>query len=436
MVVDVKKNRTKEKKLFDTNDKESSRIIKSGKKDKYVESLELENAVELLQRYVLPISDKEELNLLDCCGRTLAEDIIALHDQPPFPRSPLDGYAVRAEDTIGATKERPARLKVITEIDAGQHFESKLGAGEAVRIMTGAPIPAGADAIVGQEDTDYGEDVVSIFYEFKPYQNYCHRGEDYSKGTLLLHDRENIGPAETGIIASTGMDRIKVYRKPRALLICTGDELINPGEKMIPGKIYDSNLYTLCSQLTQWGIEVSEALHSGDDAEHLAEMIRGRIDDVDIVITSGGVSVGKRDILHEVYRLLNVNKLIRNIRIKPGMAMLAGTYRDKLILSLSGNPYAAYTGLHMVVRPVIAALKGSGNPYLQRMKAVLIDDYSKQSPTRRFVRAVVRDGKAYLEGHTGGNGDVYSTHETNALVEIPSGSEQLNAGETVDVILL
>ncbi len=435
-VIDTAEAGADDKVFLNINDRESYRKILSAKGDKYAESLGLEDAVALLQLHTVPVAETEAVSVMECCGRTLAEDITASHDQPPFPRSPLDGYAVRAEDTAGASKENPACLKVITEVDAGQYFEGVVGEGEAVRIMTGAPIPEGANAIVGQEDTDYGEDVVNVYYEFKPYQNYCFQGEDYSKGTILLRDREHLGPAETGIIASTGRAAVKVYRKPRVLLISTGDEVIAPGDELKPGKIFDSNLYTLQAQLRQWGVEITEALHSGDDAAHLAQMIENRIDAADIVITCGGVSVGKKDILHEVYRLLSVDRLLRNIRIKPGMAMLAGTYRDKLILSLSGNPYAAYTGLHMAVRPVIATLKGSGTPYTWRMKAVLMDDYTKKSPTRRFIRAVVTNGKAYIEGHTGGNGDVYSGHETNALVEIPSGSDKLKAGDTVTVILL
>ena len=425
-----------DKAFLNINDRECYRKILSGKDDGYAESLVLEDAVSLLRLYVIPIKDVDESGIFECTGRTLAEDVVASFDQPPFPRSPLDGYAFKAEDTSGACNESPAQLKVKTEIDAGHYYEGTIGSGEAVRIMTGAPIPDGADAVAGQEDTDYGEDVVSIYHEFRPYQNYCLQGEDYRKGTILLQDRDFIGPAETGIIASTGRDRVKVYRSPRALVISTGDEVIPPGQALSKSKIYDSNLYSVCAQLSQWGVEISGALHSEDDAEKVTEMIRCRIDDADIVITCGGVSVGKKDIIHEVYDSLNVKELIRKVKIKPGMAMLAGTYKEKLLISLSGNPYAAYTGLHMVVRPVIAVLNGSGVPYIQITKAVLMDDFEKRSPVRRYVRAKVTDDKAYIDGHTGGNGDVYSGRGTNALIEIPAGSEKLKAGDIVKVILL
>ena len=241
---------------------------------------------------------------------------------------------------------------------------------------------------------------------------------------------------ETGIISSAGKNTVKVYRRPRILLISTGDEVVAPGQELQKGKIYNSNLYTLHAQLKMWNADVTETLHSGDDADHLAEIINSRIDDVDMVITSGGVSVGKKDILHDVYSILGVDTLVRNVRMKPGMAMLAGTYKGKMVLSLSGNPYAAYTGLHMIGRPVIEAMAGCKRPSIQRMKAVLMNDYTKASPTRRFVRARVVDGEAYIEGHTGGNGDIYSGHETTALVEIPAGSGPLKAGTTVTVIMV
>ncbi|MGN1388331.1 MAG: gephyrin-like molybdotransferase Glp [Bulleidia sp.] len=426
-----------DQRLFENiNTRGSYRKIFSGEEDNYAESLELEDAVSMLRMYTAPVAEKEETDLSECTGRTLAEDIIASHDQPPFSRSPLDGYAFRAEDTSGASREKPVCLKVLAEVDAGYSYDGTIRAGEAVRIMTGAPIPAGADAVARQEDTDYGESYVHLYSAYRPYQNYCRQGEDYLKGSVLLNDGEEIGPAETGIIASTGRDRVRTYRKPRALVVSTGDEVVLPGQVLTRNRIFDSNLYTACAQLRLWGVEISGALHCGDQAEELAEMIRSRIEEADIVITIGGVSVGKKDILHEVYRILDVKKLIRKIRIKPGMAMLAGTFRDKMLISLSGNPYAAYTGLHLVVRPVIAALKGSSWPYLQKTEAVLMEEYGKKSPVRRFVRAEVINSRAYIEGHTGGNGDVYSGHQTNALIEIPAGSERIDAGSIVTAILL
>ena len=396
----------------------------------------LEDAVASLTAAVHRIQDSEEISLSEASGRTLAEDITAFYDQPPFPRSPLDGYALRAADTSGASEQSPAVLKVITEVDAGHCYDGTVGHGEAVRIMTGAPIPEGADAVIGQEDTDYGEDDVRIYTELKPHQNYCDQGEDYKAGTVLISDREYIGPVQAGIIASTGRNKVRAVRRPRVLLISTGDEVTSPGEELAPGKIYDSNLYTVAAQLGMWGVCVTEMMHFDDDADALIRAVEDRIDDADIVITTGGVSVGKKDILHDVHRKMGVRRLFWKIGIKPGMAMLSGLYKGKPILSLSGNPYAAYINLHLVVRPVIDALNGNNHLSMIRSEAVLADDYGKASPTRRFVRAWVQEGKAFIEGHTGGNGDIYSGHGTNALLDLPAGSDRLNAGDTVKVLYI
>ena len=409
-------------------------IAADNKKENY--RISLEDAVSMLTELTDRITDTEEVSLMEAVGRTLAEDIRSAFDQPPFPRSPLDGYAVISSDTVGATADTPAVLKVITEVDAGSWYDGEVKSGEAVRIMTGAPIPAGADAVIGQEDTDYGDDTVRIYAEMKAHQNYCDQGEDYKAGTVLLSDRTYISPAEAGIIASTGKGRVKVYRKPRILLISTGDEIREPGEELSPGKIYDSNLYTAGTQLVSWGCELTDALHCGDDAEALCRIIEDKAGSADAVITTGGVSVGKKDIMHDVYRILGVERTFMHVAIKPGMAMMAGKYRGRHILSLSGNPYAAYMNLHMLVRPVLAALNGNDHLEMRRLQAVLADDYGKKSPTRRFVRAYVQNCIAYLEGHTGGNGDIYSGHGANAVLDIPAGSGRLSAGDTVSALLL
>lgn len=398
--------------------------------------LSLEAAVERLTGMTRPIGDVEEIPLWESLGRILAEDIISAHDQPPFPRSPLDGYAVRSEDIAGASPENPVALKVIAEIDAGGYFSGRLNHGEAARIMTGAPIPDGADAVVMQEDTDYGEDIVKVYRSLKPGQNCCRRGEDYRAGTTLLSAREIVGPVQAGIIASAGRRRIKVYRRPRALVVSTGDELVMPGEALTVGKIYDSNLFTVAAQLIEWGVEVVEALHTGDQPEALVRIINEHIDSVDLIVTTGGVSVGKKDILHDVFNHMGIERLFWKVAIKPGMAMLSGMYRGRHILALSGNPYAAYVDLHLLVRPILMKLMGSDRLAVRRVRATLISDYAKPSPTRRFIRALVRDGQAFIEGHTGGNGTIYSGHGTNALIDIPEGSAPLKAGDAVQAILL
>lgn len=398
--------------------------------------ISLEEGIELLVGQTDLITDKELVPFRKALGRTLAENITATHDQPPFPRSPFDGYAIRSADSQGASKDNPVKLKVIGEVDAGGVFDGIINEGEALRIMTGAPVPASADAVIKQEETDYGEDIVNIYREMRHNQNVCAKGEDYCKGVVLLTDRTYIGAVETGIIASTGRTETYVYRRPRAVVISTGDELSMPGDELRPGKIYDSNLFTIEALLTSWGVDVTEAMQVPDEPEKAAAIIKEYAGLVDVIVTTGGVSVGKKDIMHDVYAILGVERTFWKIGIKPGAAMMSGRYKGKSVLSLSGNPYAAFVDLHLAVRPVIMAMNGNDHFGMVRSRAKLMSAYDRSSPIRRFVRAYVQDGKAFIEGHLGGNGDIASGRGINALIDIPAGSDALEEGEEVSILFL
>jgi molybdopterin molybdotransferase len=302
--------------------------------------------------------------------------------------------------------------------------------------MTGAPIPEDCDAVIGQEDTDYGESTVNVYISVAPYENYCRQGEDYRRGDILLPDRTHIGPVETGIIGSLGIAEADVYRKPRVLLMSTGDELVMPGSELTPGKIYDSNLFTFEAMLRDWGAEVVVAIHSSDDPEDAVEKITRYAESVDLIITTGGVSVGKKDIMHDVFRIMDVERIFWKIAMKPGMAMLSGIREETLYLALSGNPYAAFADMHLVVRQVICELTGDDHLQMIRGTAVLADSYKKSSPARRFVRAYVQDGVAHIEGHTGGNGDIAPGIGINALLDIPGDSGELRPGDKVSILYL
>ena len=290
--------------------------------------------------------------------------------------------------------------------------------------------------VIKQEETDYGEDNVRIYRQMRHLQNVCAIGEDYKMGEILLEERTHIGAVETGIIASTGRTEAYVYRRPRALVLSTGDELSMPGDELRPGKIYDSNLFTIEALLTSWGVEVTEAVQVPDEPEKAAEVISKYADSVDMIVSTGGVSVGKKDIMHDVYALLGVSRTFWKIGIKPGAAMMSGNYKGKIVLSLSGNPYAAFVDLHLAVRPVVMTMNGNDHFGMVRSRATLMSDYDRPSPIRRFVRAFVQDGKAYIEGHLGGNGDIASGRGINALIEIPAGSDALKAGEEVRILFL
>lgn len=396
----------------------------------------LEQAQKLLLERVYKIEETEQIPILEASGRILSEDIIAGHDQPPFPRSPLDGYAVRSRDIRGAAKEHPARLKVIDEVNAGYVSEKCVGEGEAVRIMTGAPIPGGADCIVGQEDTDYGEDRVEIYTSIEPYQNYCFQGEDYRAGTELMKKDTLLGAAEIGVLASLGRESVNVYRKVRAAVLTTGDETMLPGERLSCGKIYDSNLYMTVARLKAWGAEISDWGHERDDAGAVAEKIRTFAEGADLVITTGGVSVGKKDILHDALELLGCERIFWRVAVKPGMPTLCAEYRGKLLICLSGNPYGAAVNLELLVRPVLAKLSGREDLEIRKVRAVSESSFKRKSTVTRYVRAKYSGGRVRIPEGSNASGILSSMCGCNCLIEIPAGTPELKEGEMVWVILL
>lgn len=396
----------------------------------------LEQARNLLLERVERIEETEIVSLLDAPGRVLAEDIFAGHDQPPFPRSPLDGYAVKSEDIKEASKEHPVRLTVIDEVDAGYVSEKYVDRKTAVRIMTGAPVPEGADCIVGQEDTDYGEEIVEIYETIGEYENYCFAGEDYKTGAKLLNKDTFLGAVEIGILASLGIEKVTVYRKVRLAVLTTGDETILPGEELSGGKIYDSNLYMTAARLKMWEMDVTQRGHVRDEAKAAAEKIRTFAEYADIIITTGGVSVGKKDIMHEVLKILHCERIFWKIAVKPGMPTLCAVYQGKLLICLSGNPYGVAVNLELLVRPVLAKAAGRNDLRLKRLQAVSESCFPKKSMVTRYVRAHYESGRVRIPDGSGASGILASMCGCNCLIELPAGTPELKEGERVWIILL
>lgn len=378
----------------------------------------------------------EELPLEKAWGRITGCDSTSALDQPPFDRSPLDGYALRAEDTAGAGPDHPVKLVVNQEITAGEAPAKPIGPGQAARIMTGAPIPEGADCILRQEDTDYGEEIVTIYRELKAYDNYCHAGEDFRKGDCLLPAGTRLGAVELGILASMGAGRIKVRRRLRAAVFTTGDELTEPGKPLAPGKIYNSNLYMLRSRLEELGAEVAAAGVLPDTESGAAESLAEVLPRVDVILTTGGVSVGKKDILHGVLDRMGAEKIFWRVKVKPGTPTIFAMARGVPILALSGNPFGALTHLELLARPLLSMLSGDTSLEAPEARGILQNPFPKGSSMRRIVRGFFREGKVYLPQGLHSSGVLSSMQGCNCLIDIPAGSRGLAAGEEVSVILL
>lgn len=402
-----------------------------------MENVSVEQALELIRQQVSKIERKEKRNLSDALGFVLAETIYAPISNPPFDRSPIDGYAIRANDSIGASKETPVHLTVVEEIDAGQYSERIVLPGEAVRIMTGAPIPKGCDCCIRQECTNYGEETVEIYQEMKEHENYCDRGEDIKEGNLLVEEGTKLSFVEIGILSSVGITEVLVYEKPRIALITTGDEVIAPGEPLRPGKIYNSNLAMMKARFEELGYPFTFIESETDDAHALAKRLERLSTQVDAIITTGGVSVGKKDILHEALPILNAERIFWRVLLKPGTPTIFSMYKNTPILSLSGNPFGALTNTELLVRPMLAILAQDQDLVPMRLTGKMEDEFLKESKGRRFVRAYYKNGKVFLpQKGLHSSGVLSSMAGCNCVIDITPGTKQLLKGDMVTVVLL
>ena len=395
-----------------------------------VTGISLEAAVVQMTGPLSPLGT-EILPLERALGRTLAADVAAPLDQPPFDRSPLDGYALRSADLAGADRDHPAVLEVVDTVYAGDEARIPVGPGQAVRIMTGAMLPPGCDCVSPQEDTDRGEPV-SVFVSLKPFQNYVYQGEDYRKGALLLEKGTRLDAASLGVLAGAGITEAEVYRRPRVGLLTTGDEVVSPGTPLPAGKIYGSNQMLLAARLAELGFE-TETAHRGDDPAAVAETMRELLEICDVLLTTGGVSVGDKDIFHQALPLLGAERIFWRVNLKPGTPAMYSLYQGKPILSLSGNPFAAFTTFELLARPLLAALSGEEGPLWG--EGVLDTPFPKASPRRRFIRGQYEHGHITLpEGHA--SGMLASLVGCNCLAELPAGSPPAEAGTRVRILLL
>lgn len=401
-----------------------------------MENVSVEQALELIHQQVKKVERKETRNLNDALGYVLAETIYAPMYNPPFDRSPIDGYALRAQDSIGASKETPVTLTVVEEIDAGQYTERFVQPGEAVRIMTGAPIPKGCDCCIRQECTDYGEETVQIYQEMKEHDNYCDCGEDIQKGNLLVEAGTKLSFVEIGILSSVGITEVTVYEKPKVALVTTGDEVIAPGEPLRPGKIYNSNLAMMKARFEELGYPFSIIECETDDANALAKRLERLSTQVDAIITTGGVSVGKKDILHESLPRINANRIFWRVLLKPGTPTIFSMYKKTPILSLSGNPFGALTNTELLVRPMLAILAQDTSLVPKRVTGKMEDEFLKESKGRRFVRAYYENGSVFLPQGLHSSGVLSSMVGCNCVIDITAGTKRLLKGDRVTVVLL
>ncbi|MDK0876819.1 molybdopterin molybdotransferase MoeA [Clostridium perfringens] len=400
----------------------------------------LEEALEILNKNTKALKS-EVVSIKDSLKRVLYGDVKSKINNPPFNKSVFDGYAFKSEDSKGTSKENPIELKIVDEIFAGDFSEIEIKSGEAIRIMTGAPIPVGADCVLKQEETERHGDLVKIFKEMKSYENISFMGEDIKIGETLIKKGKRLDYADLGIMASSGISEVLVYKKPRVSIISTGDEVCDINSTLKPGKIYDSNLYSLSARIEELGYNVLTMEHVGDNILKIGEAIEKAFEKSDIVFTTGGASVGEKDLMQKVSESIGFEKLFWKIKIKPGSAVVCSKRQEKILISLSGNPNAALTTFELLGKSVLKKLEGEEeNINIKREKGVLMDSFNKKSPQRRFLRGNViydeKGAKVYITQIKSGNGILSSLLNANCLIEIEKGNEGLNRGEVVNIIKL
>ncbi|SFP63807.1 molybdopterin molybdotransferase [Oscillibacter sp. PC13] len=397
-------------------------------------AISVEQAIDLVLQYT-HLLEEEEVPLLDAVGRILTRDVRAAIVQPPFDRSPLDGYAVRAEDLVGASREAPAVLQVVDKLYAGDVSGVPVCAGQAVRLMTGSMIPSGADCIIRQEDTDEDESLVHIFKSARSGENYCHRGEEYQMGACLISAGRKVDAAAVAVAAGSGLTSLYVRRRMRVAVISTGDEVWQPGTPLPPGKIYDSNTSYLVARLHQLGAEITAVDAIGDDLEQMTATLRRCSADADLILTTGGVSVGQKDLAEAAMVAFGARVVFHGIDVKPGMPTLFAEKNGLLLLGLSGNPFSAAVPFELLLRPMLAKMTQDASIAPRRETVRAANMFSKSSRVRRFLRAHSRDGQVFMPTEQS-NGQMRSMIGCNCLIDVPAGSSEIPEGTQVEIIWL
>lgn len=401
--------------------------------------ISVDKAIEIILSSVPVIKEKERVSLFEAWGRFLFEDITARFDVPPKNNSAMDGYAVISSDTFSSVEASPVKLKVEEEIRAGQNNDGKLlKSGYAIRIMTGAPIPEGADAVVPFEDTEETNGIVIIKKSFEKYENIRFAGEDIKKGEKALISGTRLDSAEIGLLASMNISKVTVSRRPEVAIISTGDEILEPGNENPESKIYNSNSYVLYSEVKKYGGNP----HYKGIVKDVKSDVHARFSELlkyDVIISSGGVSMGKYDFIPDVLRELGIDLKVQKILMKPGKPVVFGTKDEKIYFGLPGNPVSVMISFQRFVRPALLKISGSEKIDKPVIYAVTEEDLTKKEGRRYFLRGnyTIKNGEFFVKS-TGpqGSGILTSMSSANCLIILNEKVEIIKAGEKVQIELI
>ncbi|MFQ5656243.1 MAG: gephyrin-like molybdotransferase Glp [Candidatus Methylomirabilales bacterium] len=396
--------------------------------------------VEEVREIILASVEKlgwEYAELLDALGRVLAEEIIAPEPIPPWDNAAMDGYALRSEDSRGASTEQPVELRMIGTVGAGQIYDGLVEKGQAVRIMTGAPMPRGADTVIRQEDTQATDQGVFLLRQVRSGQNVRYKGEDVKAGEQVLVSGTLCRPGVVGLLAALGRKRVAVHQRPRVGILATGDELLRWDEAPTPGKIHNSNSHALAAQVLQAGavpVLVGPVADTPDlIAERIREGLRG-----DLLLTSGGVSVGDFDLMGETLEQLGADVRVRKVNMRPGKPFTFALLKGKAIFALPGNPISCMVTFELFVRPALRKMQGRRRLFHSEVTATAGQSISNRDRRPAYLRVILTQTDAgYTARLTGDQGSamLHSMAHADGLAVVP-GETEIPAGSEVRILLL
>ena len=395
-------------------------------------TIELAAARAAIDRAIAPIERLEIVPLLEASGRVLARDIVAAHDVPPFARAAMDGYALRAADTAGATHDEPRRLRCIEQIFTGRMPERTIDAGTCAEVATGAPMPDGADAVVMVEQTHRdAAGMVSIFAPATPRQSVGARGADIATGQTALNAGELLNPARVGAIAALGIGEVEVYARPRVALLSTGDEIVEPGEPLRAGQIHDINKFTMATTFAEHGGVPVVHRTANDSIDELSRALDACLE-ADLVVFSGGTSAGERDLILDVLAARG-EVLFHGISLKPGKPTAFALVGGTPVFGLPGYPTSCLTNAYLLVVPALRKLARLPVLAARRVTVPLAREIVAVRTRHQIYTVRVEDGRAVPAFKA--SGDITSMSQADGYIEIPAGTGSVAAGTPVEVTL-
>ena len=395
------------------------------------DTIPLEEARALIDQASLPIDRRERVRLIDANGRVSAADVASTRDVPPFSRAGMDGYAVIADDTFGASRYEPRTLRVIEKVYTGQVPSARVEPGTAVEIATGAPMPQGADAVVMVEETEKAGDAVRILTPVYPRQNVGRQGADIVIGQVVIKNGDVLNPSRIGALAALGVGDVEVFQKPTVAILSTGNEIVDPGTELQPGQIYDINKFTLSTIIQEHGGVPMPFATAQDTIEALENAIDA-CSACDVLVFSGGSSVGERDLILDVIGRKG-EIVFHGIAVKPGKPTVFGTINGRPMFGMPGYPTSCLSNAYLLLVPALRVMARLGPRHTAIVTLPLGQRIVSTTGRHQFYTVKIVDGQAMPAFKA--SGDITSMSQADGYIEIPAQTDIVEKGEIVDVRL-